>query len=229
MTFRIPPHKSVFHRVMCSNHSFQFTLLCLFSLLIITIVCIIGTLQNYRPGLPTISRMLADDQNALPFLYTCAIIVVYTIRMYTMLRWSDSLNGIAIFAGFIQITSLLFVYVASLDYLYSAHVASACFVVGSTLLLHFTTVAFPRCDTSSTMLFFLYWFAVFQFVGLALTFLITTLSNVNERSSEIALVEYALFMTVPILQEFYVINLAKKKDNSLPGDWIGGCCQKIEL
>lgn len=174
-------------------------------LLVISLVCIIGVTQTFRPGLPTISRMLADDTGLLPYIYMGFVVLLYQLRTITLLEWGTTQNSIRLSLEFIQAISFLYVYVASVDYSPVVHSIVASCVVGSTLGISLTYYDYRE---PCSMISVLHAIAMIQFIVLAIVTMsiLFTVADV-ERNTYFALTEYALFKTVPVLMVFAVLGI----------------------
>ena len=149
--------------------------------------------------------MLSDDTGLLPYIYMGFVVLLYQLRTITLLEWGKTQNSIRIALEFIQVISFLFVYVASVDYATIVHAIVASCVVGSTLGIDLSYYNYKNpCDAFSI----LHGLAILQFVALAIVTMSILFSVQDvERKTFFALTEYALFMTVPVLLEFAVVEI----------------------
>ena len=168
-------------------------------------VILAGVLVNFRPGIPSISRLLADNHCSLQFVYYIFVVIFALLRAHVLAR-HDALalkHWLFHLSGLCQIIALVLIPLADLDYMFLTHLSMVF------LLLLFTTTR----EVSS-----LYWFRANTSDGVNLLHLLILLSMLGtsgiyavmelepsiERTTSVALYEYTF---VVLLAELSIFDL----------------------
>ena len=169
------------------------------SLAMVSIIVWIGGYLSERPGLPTISRMMEDRPDVMPFLWTafaletCVVGIMASVSSGPSIPWK-------LLTTLLQFLAIMLVPLASLDYMYRTHMVLAAMVVGLTLVRDWI---FFRGEGS--VLRALHGLVVGSIVVLGLVFVIV--ANVvpdAENETYIAIAEYALMKQVAAINMLYV-------------------------
>lgn len=171
----------------------------LVSLMMVSVIVWIGAYLSDRAGLPTISRMMEDCPDVMPFLWTSFALITCVVGVVASLSTGPR-KRLKLLMTLLQFLAVMLVPLASLDYMYVLHMALAALVVALTLARDW--VFFQGSDTALRVLHAL---VVLSIVVLGLVFVIV--ANVvpdAENETYIAITEYGLMKLVAAINIFYV-------------------------
>ena len=177
---------------------------CLSVLLVSAIVWIGGALSR-RAGLPTISRMMEDDPDVMPFLWIGFAVVTLMVGAIASVATGPPV-GLKLATTLLQFLAIMTVPVASLDFAYPLHMAIASMAVGFTIVRDW--VFFSRTNTKLSILHDLM-VLVILVLGLVFVVFANVVHNA-ENETYIASTEYALMKAVAALNIFYAGDITKE-------------------
>lgn len=190
----------------------------------------IGISKSFRPGLPSISRMLEDQSTWLPAIYISFVLFTYVGRTLDILLNEINPNKQFIIYDlgltFFQALFLLLIPSASLDHAYEFHMVVAGSIVAVTLLRELIYINSNHlCSNKSSKVdakektnksiksnkTYKTWFHllfIISILSFATAFLIVNLTITHiELTSPLAILEYVLFMLIATVNIFNPIVL----------------------
>lgn len=193
-------------------------LICILSVTMIYIVIVLGLALSFRPGLPSISRMLVDQPDVLPLLYILFVLVAYELRTVAIMEADikNPFNYVKFVLGFLQSLGLVLIPVAHLDYQLPWHLAAAILVIVSTVLRELAFEDYRmirllspcRGRVAWTLVDVLHLLTLLAISILSLVYIIITMTVPNsEHVTQVSFVEYALFLLVAGVNVFNVRKL----------------------
>lgn len=197
------------------NTSTGYLWLCLSSLTMIYVVIVIGISLTFRPGLPSISRMIVDDSDTIPYIYIIFVLLSYELRTVAILQSQrkSPFNKTKFTLGFLQSIGFLLIPIAHLDYQLGGHIFAAVLIVSATFFRQLLYdqkrfVELFSCKIHWQIIDYLHMFSLFCMLALALAFIITIYTIENaESSTHLSLIEYALFFQIASMNIFNLTKL----------------------
>jgi hypothetical protein len=178
----------------------------LISLLTVLIFVVTGISVSFRPGVPSISRILADNPEFAPMIYIIFVILLNfssSTILFEKAVLSNDVKWVGFLATWIQTVGLIIIPVTNVDLQPGWHIAAICLVVAATSVRIFKRVASrKRCSWLLAMQTLL----VLILYGITIAYIISTsLIPFVERTSPIALMEHTIFMLTSSLSIFNIV------------------------
>jgi hypothetical protein len=184
----------------------------------------VGISKSFRPGLPSISRMLEDQSSWLPAIYISFVLFTYVGRTLDIILNEINTNKkilkIDLGFTFLQALFLLLIPSADLDHALTFHMVVAGSIVAVTLFRELIYVSLSFAKNSNTNKDQKYrfsktkcktWFHlsfIICILSFAMAFLILSLIVAHiEVTSPFAILEYVLFMLIATVNIFNPIVL----------------------
>jgi len=186
-----------------------------------------GIKQSDLPGIPTISRMLVDQYNTIPFAYVPLVIIQDTLRNIAIVATNDNkfpqsnLLRLTLIdsLGSLQTIFFLLILVADVDYFPTVHVIIAASIVAITLIREAICIIIDieyrhkfKTKLSFTLLRFI--LDLILFANGLVFFISSLVINDCELLTYYAICEHVMFLIVVFINVFYVTKFPTPSSSS---------------
>ncbi len=192
------------------NDFFYYQFICFLCLTDFYVIILMGLIDSVLPGTPTISRFIIDDYELISFLYVPFVILLHEIRSISVARHYKSYSYPRIVAvdclGYLQTVSFLMVLVADMDFMPTEHFFFATLIVVVTLLREvvFSWIEYEKYGLFKSSLLIRILFIFLNF-SLALAFFVINLTvSFSEFTTDAAMIEFVLYMSIVFTNCFYL-------------------------
>lgn len=179
---------------------YAYITLCILSVVMVSIMIWVGAYISFRPGLPSVSRMMEDHPQSIPYLYTAFAMTTYAVGMLAVIRgrgrWTPNL-----IVTHLQFLAIVLVPLTSLDFEFVGHMVVAALVVVLTIMRDLVILGDPFVATPVGILHFICLLSIFL---LAIVFGVYAMFIPDaENATGIAIVEYTLVKMTAAINIFY--------------------------